>query len=206
MEEINKFWNTVVTDWILGDLKRMVGFTPEPNKNSGNLNFSITLVLLASIELMGSLYSGKAKGKDCEAKNFMKRYFSEKYQNDKLLDDIWQHVRNGLAHAMIPKMGIGISRLSPNQHLERRVFKDSEVLILDADTFVADFENALSRYKADLDTDQKAESDDSLRGLFLSALNSMKETQERTVDQVSVSGASLPSSSQYTTYDPKLSS
>src|SRR3989344_2915199 len=204
-EEVNMYWSLIVENFILGDLKRMVGFTPKPEAKSGNLNFAITLVLFASIELLGSFYSGKSEGGENEGKNFMQYYFSAQYKDSKLLKELWDKFRHGLAHAMVPKMGSAVSRRMPNQHLRRISYGLFETLVLDADSLFIDFEKALQDYKKDLDLDKKTEKGDSLRGNFVATLEKMRVSQQQ--GRSSVGSSNVPSSlssSSYTTYDPML--
>ncbi|GEM_PF-5177866 len=186
--KINKFWSKVIEEWILGDLDTMIKHEPRENKPSGNLNFSIALVTLAGIELAGSLLRGRKEGGKYGFEEFIKLYFpnfkNDVYRNIEIASMLYDSFRNGLAHQMIPKQATGISRKSPEQHLEFAQENNKKFLILDADTLVEHFKSALQKFKKDLDDNRKDKS-----GIYLTA------NVQKSVDEIVSDSSELPKTS-----------
>jgi len=172
--DINAFLEKIVFGWIKNDLERMTKEIPARNGAVGNINFPLSLCVLAYMEYLGGFLLGRKGDFTHNVEEYLERCFqkSEEYPID-ILRDIF---RNGLAHEYFARGAISRNGLRPP------VYKHKEAgAILDVETLIEDFLSSLEKFKMEL---SKENFDERMR-LAKDEIERMRDKHKQIIDSLS---------------------
>ena len=190
-----------ITDCLLGDIrtfldgienytdnKERFAFKPRP---CGGGNLSVPILICTALEFVAALYTGNTKYKEYKdgeryiaiknVKEFIKKYFPEKYKAIPLL--LWDGIRNGLVHTFSPKpFKYGNNYIRFQFYVEDRNFpshikKVNDTIVISINVFelYKILENAIENYLDDLKKDEN----EVLRDKFIKAWSSIEGYQRK---------------------------
>jgi hypothetical protein len=137
---INDIFNKL-DKWLLGDIERIL--------EKGNIGYPCLITIIAGMELLGILISGK---EDTAFSQFWKKFeqHNPRYQKENLEEIFYKVIRNGIAHHYLPKTGIAVHYKERDKHLTSQETEGVDSLYISCTALYEDFKVSYEIIKEDL--------------------------------------------------------